>query len=741
MRIPVQTIFRNTIPMKTLIPILIFSLALLSLTCQRKDHSYDNPLDSDGSNYQVPSKPVISGPGQIVTCGAEYAITWKADRASHYTVQESASPDFANPATVATDSSAQRYSHTVKKPTVYYYKVKALNGDHTSSWSDSVQVIVNPAIPEAPKELKAINITASTIMLTWTDVSDNEEGFRIERKESVWEFAEVATVKADSFSYAIKELTPESSYSFRVRANNTAGFSDYSNEISVKMPNLPTISGKITGADGVSIKLSGSASETQIVNNDDLYSFKVKDGGNYSITPSKTGYLFTPAIKSFYNVIANKTQDFSAAKQTFTISGKISGADGVTVALSGDATGSQIVNDGETFSFIVMYGGNYSITTLKNGYTFTPSNKSFSNIISNQIQNYSATRLTITISGTVSGTSGITLSLAGYKSETKIISIDGGNYSFTVDYGENYSVTPSKVGYNFTPAYHSFINVTSNQTQNYSASFIGLIAFTSSRSGYGDIFIMSPDGNGQTQLTFDPTYDQYPSFSPDGSKIVFTSHRSGRPEIYSMDVDGSKQTRLTYDSNKINAYPTWSPDGLKIAYISYSGQPLTPQLVVMNSDGTGQTNIETGNEQPLYAAWSPNGNKIAFFSNNGYSPIYIINTDGSGLTNISHGYSDQYPAWSPDGSKIALNSYSGNYSDIWIMNSDGSNKVRLTNSSAINEHPSWSPDGLKIVFSSNRDGNKAIFVMNADGTGQMKLTNSQGNRYGIDEQPVWSPRK
>ena len=150
-----------------------------------------------------------------------------------------------------------------------------------------------------------------------------------------------------------------------------------------------TISGTVTGADSVTVTLSGSASATQTVTNGGTYSFNVEAFGTYIITPSKSGYAFTPPSKEFQNPDANQTQNFEA-KPLYTISGTIAGADGVSVTLTGDDTGSQVVNNGGNYLFMVEKGGNYTVIPSKSEYSFNPSNKSFTNISSNQIQNFIA---------------------------------------------------------------------------------------------------------------------------------------------------------------------------------------------------------------------------------------------------------------------------------------------------------------------------------------------------------------
>lgn len=121
--------------------------------------------------------------------------------------------------------------------------------------------------------------------------------------------------------------------------------------------------------------------------------------------------------------------------------------------------------------------------------------------------------------------------------------------------------------------------------------------------------------------------------------------------------------------------------------------------------------------------------KIAFERN---AAIYTVNQDGTVLRNHASGSA---PSWSPDGSTIVFDSFrDGNY-EIYKMNADGSNQVRLTNNPASDTSPHYSPDGSTIVFSSQRDGNPEIYKMNADGSNQVRLTNDPANQGS----PVFSP--
>ena len=69
------------------------------------------------------------------------------------------------------------------------------------------------------------------------------------------------------------------------------------------------------------------------------------------------------------------------------------------------------------------------------------------------------------------------------------------------------------------------------------------------------------------------------------------------------------------------------------------------------------------------------------------------------------------------------------------MKADGDDVIQLTNSQANNWGPSWSSDGSNILFSSERNGNTEIYVMNADGRNQIRLTKDKAD----DEIAVWQP--
>ncbi len=132
--------------------------------------------------------------------------------------------------------------------------------------------------------------------------------------------------------------------------------------------------------------------------------------------------------------------------------------------------------------------------------------------------------------------------------------------------------------------------------------------------------------------------------------------------------------------------------------------------------------------------------KIAFASNrDGNYEIYLMNSDGTGQVRLTNnpGF-DGSPSFSPDGRRIAFVSENADGYGIKVMNADGSNQISLTNNFAGDTDPQWSPDGTKIVFTrlTHTTSPSEIFVMNADGGNLTRLTTISP---AFDSYPSWSP--
>ena len=183
--------------------------------------------------------------------------------------------------------------------------------------------------------------------------------------------------------------------------------------------------------------------------------------------------------------------------------------------------------------------------------------------------------------------------------------------------------------------------------------------------------------------------------------------------------------------------PAWSPDGARIV-LARSARFTEPGLFILELAGSGRA-IPTGQrgDEP---AWSPDGTKIAFSSRRtGNSEIYVMNADGSDAIRLTDdAANDISPAWSPDGRRIAFVRTPDRTSQgtLLVMNADGSGAAPLQQDGA---SPAWSPDGRRIAFAKliTDPWRMDIYVMNADGTGVEQLTRNPTNAMSYG--PTWSP--
>lgn len=157
---------------------------------------------------------------------------------------------------------------------------------------------------------------------------------------------------------------------------------------------------------------------------------------------------------------------------------------------------------------------------------------------------------------------------------------------------------------------------------------------------------------------------------------------------------------------------------------------LESDLWIMDRNGNNETQL-TFDLVVYDFNFSPNGMKICFRANeNNIFNIYIINSDGSDLIKLTD--DDKYyhlPLFTPDGSKLIFSLDIDNYNlDIMIMDIDGSNKINISNSTN-----NWelfgdiSPDGSKIVYISEHpedDGTSAMFIMDFNSENKYCLTSN-----------------
>ncbi len=311
---------------------------------------------------------------------------------------------------------------------------------------------------------------------------------------------------------------------------------------------------------GMSVTLTGDDDKSTTTDTEGTYRFtNLTGGGNYTVKPTAIGYIFTPSELVFNDLNQHETeQNFSAVKKTYSFSGLIffegQPMEGVTVTLSGSSDATIITSNRGYFYFSgLTHGSSYTVTPSLVGYAFTPSNKTVSELKSAVIQNFNAEIKMCAISGRITVNevqlnalsaplSDVTINLSGDESGTTLTD-NNGAYQLMVKYGGQYTITPNKSGYSFTPLKRDYDGLSDDAPNQ---------DFIASPQLPAIVQLLAPD-NQAVNAPLNSTF----SWHPAENAVTYTIEisRNANFENPEIQIDGIEET--TYAPSDLDGYSTY----------------------------------------------------------------------------------------------------------------------------------------------------------------------------------------
>lgn len=220
--------------------------------------------------------------------------------------------------------------------------------------------------------------------------------------------------------------------------------------------------------------------------------------------------------------------------------------------------------------------------------------------------------------------------------------------------------------------------------------------------------IETETSNNQTEVNIPteikPTADFSPvPLNPNPGKIAFSSLRNGLPQIFVMSTNGEDQTQVT-DYIDGACQPDWSPDGKKIVFVA----PCTKKenrypkgnLYIVELDSGFIESLDTGLGGNYDPSWSPDGKFIAFTKEiNARTQVYVLDLESGSVVAVSDGKDQtRQPSWSDDGLYLVF--IQKKYDDqIVVLNIfERTSKQVTRNNGLVNSRPLLTPDKSTIYY-------------------------------------------
>ena len=260
--------------------------------------------------------------------------------------------------------------------------------------------------------------------------------------------------------------------------------------------------------------------------------------------------------------------------------------------------------------------------------------------------------------------------------------------------------------------------------------------------GESALVIANLDGSGERNLVvkknperLSPLFFTGPSWSPDGKIVAATvATVGGRSRVVGFSPDDGSERNLSSESWAFSGRVQWLPDMSGLLVIAGDSVASAQVWMVNYPDGRAR---RVTNDLGTYRsiALTHDGKTFTTVQAQGLVNLWVMPEGNSAKANrLPTGNIGFYSSagnnlsWTPDG-RIVFVSNEGGIADVWIADPDGANRKQLTSNGAANFSPVVSADGRYIVFVTWRDGKRNLWRINIDGSNPVRLTSGLADAF------------